>query len=114
VPLPEGESELQVTATDRLGHTGSATRRLVLDTQAPVVTITNPAEGSYQGASPVAVAGTVADADATVVVECAVAGAPAVTAAVAQGGFTCSVPMPEGESLLQVTATDRLQHTGTA
>ena len=46
VPLAEGRATLVVTARDALGHGSTASVAVTLDTAAPAVTITSPADGA--------------------------------------------------------------------
>jgi hypothetical protein len=60
--LTAGANFLTAVATDAAGNTASVTNRVTLDTQAPVVTISAPAEGLITKQTSVAVSGTVTDA----------------------------------------------------
>src|SRR5207253_8691642 len=46
VPLAEGANVLTVTATDAAGNSRSVVRIVTRDTQAPVLTVTAPADGA--------------------------------------------------------------------
>ena len=59
VPLAEGSNTLTVRAVDTLGHETTATVGVSLDTTAPVVTLTAPADGARLRSTPVTVTGTV-------------------------------------------------------
>lgn len=99
---------LTVTATDRAGHVTTKTLRVTLDTVAPDLKITQPANGIFTNASSITVAGTVADSSPVTV---SVNGTPAT---VTGTSFTASVPLAAGDEPITVTATDAAQNSFTA
>jgi RHS repeat-associated protein len=103
VPLAaDGPTVLQVVAADGAGNTARAERRVVRDTQAPVLTLAAPAEGLVTRESAVTVSGRVEDATA---VALTLGGAPLEVGA--DGGFTASAPLAaDGPAALALVATD--------
>ncbi|HLB36613.1 MAG TPA: hypothetical protein VJL31_08605, partial [Gemmatimonadales bacterium] len=100
VSLTEGANVLTFTATDAAGNGTNVVRIVTRDTQAPVLTVTEPADGATTTADTVAVSGTVEDLTAVTVTANGV-GLPVVS-----GAFTGSVPVSLGPNLIQVMATD--------
>ncbi len=122
-PLGDGPHVVTVNVRDWADNPATASSTFVIDTQAPVVSLTSPAEGSAHKATPISVEGTVADADPQVVVECrrgdvtvpaAVEAAPPGAFVGVPRGFACSVPLAEGESSILAAAHDRFEREGTA
>ena len=109
VPLTEGDNVLVARAADALGHAAdSAAFTVARDTQAPAITITSPAANAQLAAPTVTVAGVATDAHlASVTVNGA-------AAAVANGAFTASVALPEGDSTLVARATDAAGNAGSS
>jgi RHS repeat-associated protein len=103
VPLPvEGTQALTATATDEAGNTGTDTRSVVRDTQAPVVTVLTPVDGTLTRATLLMVTGTVLDGTA---VTLTVAGAA--TPVDAAGAFAAEVALSsEGANAIALVATD--------
>ncbi len=108
VPLGEGESTLVATAVDRAGNSATASRVAVRDSQAPTITITDPAAGSVVPEAAVEVSGSVDDPNLDRVT------VQGVTATVQGGGFSANVALAEGDNTLVVRATDRLGHAAEA
>lgn len=108
VTLAEGANFVTLTATDRAGNAGSAAHAVTLDTQAPVVTVTSPAEGATTGGAEVEVTGTVTDATA---VALTVNGAPAAVGA--GGAFATTVALAVGANAIQLQATDAAGNAST-
>ncbi|MBI4752154.1 MAG: hypothetical protein HY774_27010 [Acidobacteria bacterium] len=100
VTLIEGSNTIAVSATDAFGNASSASRSVVLDTAAPVLTITSPEDGATTTESQITVIGTVTDATATTVT---VNNVPATRNG---NEFSVAVPLVEGTNLLQVQAMD--------
>ncbi|MEE8573915.1 MAG: Ig-like domain-containing protein, partial [Thermodesulfobacteriota bacterium] len=90
ITLAEGSNTITATATDVNGNSSSASVIIILDTVAPVVSISLPADGTVVSAGPITVSGFVDDLMATVTVN-------GVTAFVNRGPFTASgVTLVEG------------------
>lgn len=102
VPLIEGETTLMAVAEDRTGNSSSASRVAVRDSQAPTITITDPAAGSVVPEAAVVVSGAVDDPNLDRVT------VQGITASVEGGNFSASVALVEGDNTLLVRATDRL------
>ena len=100
VSLVEGENLIEAVATDAAGNVGRAQVRVVRDSGAPNLSITEPADGALVNRSPVHVTGQVDSPAITVTV----GGAP--VAVGANGGFAIDVPLAEGPNALLFVATD--------
>jgi len=101
VPLIEGANSIAIRATDRAGNHTDSTRTVTRDTQAPTLTVTSPADGSYTNQDAVTVAGTVTDGTAVTVK------VNGVSYPVGQGGaFSGSFTLAAGVNFLTITATD--------
>ena len=62
VPLAEGANPLTVTAHDAATNTATVVRIVTLDTHAPAIAVTQPADGDIINAASVTTTGTVTDA----------------------------------------------------
>ncbi|MBI4749276.1 MAG: hypothetical protein HY774_12355, partial [Acidobacteria bacterium] len=100
VTLAEGSNTITVSATDAFGNASSALRTVVLDTTAPVVTITSPEDGATTTESQITVTGTVTDATTSTVTVNDIAATPS------GNEFSAVVPLFEGPNTLLVRATD--------
>lgn len=101
VSLTNGTNFITVTATDTAGNTSSTTRTGTRDSNAPVLTLTGPTDGTTTGQTSITVAGTVQDATAVTVT----VNGSAVSVG-ANGGFSSSVPLVLGTNSITVRATD--------
>src|SRR6266487_2897927 len=101
VSLAEGSNILAVTATDAANNATSQPRTVILDTHAPVLAVTAPANGLITNHTPVTVSGSVTDAT---VVTITVNGTPVTVGP--DGHFSGSVPLTEGSNTLTTVATD--------
>src|SRR6266496_4134155 len=101
VSLAEGSNILAVTARDAANNATSQPRTVILDTHAPVLAVTAPANGLITNHTPVTVSGSVTDATPVTV---DVNGIPLPVDAT--GAFTGAVTLTEGSNTLTVTATD--------
>lgn len=97
----EGENVITVRAVDGAGLTTDSVRRVIRDTQAPIVTWTAPAEELITNQASLGVSGTIQDQTA---VTANVNGVP--LAIDAAGVFTGTVVVAEGVNFLTLTATD--------
>jgi RHS repeat-associated protein len=102
VTLETASQVVSGTATDRAGNQKSAIVTVKLDTTAPSIAITAPANGTSVISPSVSVSGTVSDA---------LSGVGGVTcntapATVSGGSFTCVVPLVAGQNTITATATD--------
>jgi hypothetical protein len=108
VALAEGASSFSAVATDAAGNAGEpATASVVLDTVAPVITVTSPADGSVSDLLDIVVTGSVDEADATLTID---------GVAVPLDGSAFSRPLtlqPDSNTLI-LLATDPAGNTGTA
>ncbi|MFO0983607.1 MAG: Ig-like domain-containing protein [Planctomycetota bacterium] len=114
VALAEGANDIAITATDEGHNSTVSTLHLILDTEAPIVTIDSPANGACfgPGNTSIAVTATVDDFTAT-----AVSSSPAgvVGSLPAGGGIVAGViALDEGSNLITVNATDDSHLTGSA
>lgn len=102
VPLPDGDATLTVKAHDLAGNETTVVRSFVIDSVAPVITITEPQPYAITNHSPIIVRGTATDERSAVTVT---AGGQTVTPQ--NGVFELSLPLfSEGTTTLIVTATD--------
>jgi RHS repeat-associated protein len=108
--LTAGSNFLTAVATDQAGNSASVTNKVTLDTEAPVVTISAPAEGLITKETSVAVSGTVTDASPTTVTVNGVS-----TPVATDGSFSVTVPLgTEGSNAISVVATDAATNQSTA
>ena len=101
---PDGAKTITAIATDSSGNHTPATAQITLDTTAPVVAITSPADGTTVRAQTLTVSGTVSDATSGVNgVTC-----NGVAASVTGNAYTCSVTLSIGINAVSVVATDKV------
>jgi RHS repeat-associated protein len=100
----DGRYTIEGRATDKLNHTGSATRTFTIDMTPPVVHITAPAPGDLAG-NRVDVSGTAGDAVSVTV--------NGVAAQLAAGTFTAhGVPLDIGPNTITAAAADAAGNVG--
>ncbi|HEX2836340.1 MAG TPA: Ig-like domain-containing protein [Thermoanaerobaculia bacterium] len=103
----DGAYTLSATATDDLGHSGSAQATFTIDRTAPVVTITAPLDGASVQSDRVEVRGSVGDAIAAL--------ANGVPVTIGNGGaYAIELPLEYGPSPIVVTARDAAGNGGRA
>ena len=102
VPLGEGSTQIVAEATDAAGNVAQATRTVVLDTQPPSLSITDPAAGTVVPDGTITVSGTAADPHLDRVE------IDGVAAQLAGGSWTGSATLTEGGNTIDVRAYDRL------
>ncbi|HKN67441.1 MAG TPA: Ig-like domain-containing protein [Gemmatimonadaceae bacterium] len=109
VPIStEGSNPILVRATDEAGNSAAPTRGVILDTHAPVIAVTSPADGAIVPSSPVTVTGTVTDQTATTLT---VNGTP--TPLGTGGSFSASVAVVSGANTITLVATDAAINSAT-
>jgi hypothetical protein len=101
VTLGEGVNAILVSAVDSTGKEGTATLSVILDTQAPALSIATPSP-LLTNQPAVTIAGQVSDANGIGAVT-----ANGVAAAIVAGSFTVTVPVPAGDSNVAVEAVDQ-------
>ena len=119
--LTEGPNVLQVTATDSVGLTSSASVTVFRDLGNPSVTITLPASDPFNtGSNTVALSGNASDGIAVVSVRwdnAATGGFGFATLSApntpSTGWNVASIPLNAGSNLITVTARDRVDNTST-
>lgn len=114
VDLAGGVNDVAITVTDAAGNETTLTHRIVLDLDAPLVSIESPADGARfgAGASPVAVTARVDDLSATTVTS---SPAGIATSLPAGGGVVLgALDLVEGTNTLSLTATDATGRTSSA
>jgi RHS repeat-associated protein len=100
ISLTEGVNTITATATDAGGNSGSASITINLDTTAPVISITSPADGSTVTTNTVTITGTIDDNTATVTIN-------GIDVLVANNTFTLSdISLTEGANTITVSARD--------
>ena len=106
VPLmAEGANTLGIEVTDAAGNSAVAALTVLRDSEAPVITVGSPQDGSTTADEEVTVSGSVRDAGAVTV---RVNGAPVSTDA--QGAFSTKVPLSTGANTIRIEATDAAGH----
>lgn len=99
--LTEGVNYVSIVAEDAVGNNVTVMRSVIRDTEAPVLTVTEPLDGATTEADTILVHGTVTDATAVTVT------ADGVTLGVdADGAFGAKIALAIGENTLTVTAID--------
>ncbi|HEY7587508.1 MAG TPA: Ig-like domain-containing protein [Thermoplasmata archaeon] len=98
--LADGVQTITVVATDDAGNEGTATAIITVDTAAPSVTVSAPADGFDTDTSTVVVSGTVDDPTATVLVN-GQAIHPSAT-----GAWSAMIALAEGDNAITVSAID--------
>jgi hypothetical protein len=111
IQLLDGPNTISVIATDLAGNQVSDTRTINLDEDAPIITITSPADNVKTKQSPIDVTGTVDD-QSTVAVK--VNGANPVSAVMNGNTFSLAIIPVYGINTIEVTATDLAGNTSTA
>src|SRR6266700_2280599 len=108
VPLAEGANPLTVTAHDAATNTATVVRIVTLDTQAPAIAVTQPADGDIINAASVTTTGTVTDATASTLT---VNGNPAPLGG--GGAFSVEVPLAPNANTITYAATDAAGNSAT-
>ena len=108
MPLSEGPNELRAEAVDRAGNSAQATRSVILDTQAPAISIEDPAAGTLVPGDAITVSGSVVEPHLDRV---EVNGYRATVAATT---WSVRVPLAEGVNTLAARAVDRLGRSSAA
>src|SRR6266568_2018178 len=107
-PLAEGANPLTVTARDAATNTATVARIVTLDTQAPVIVVTQPADGDIINAASVTTTGTVTDATATTLT---VNGGSVPLGA--GGAFSIEVPLVPNANTITYAASDAAGNSAT-
>ncbi len=108
VMLLEGPNTITVVATQAAGLTTTVLRHVTLDTQAPALVVSTPADGATVSSDSIAVSGTVTDATA---VRVTVNGAA--TSLFGGQGFSKMVALVPGPNTITVIATDSATNSTT-
>src|SRR5881296_110098 len=108
VPLAEGANPLTVTARDAATNSATVVRIVTLDTQAPVIAVTQPADGDIINAASVTTTGTVTDATA---ITLTVNGGSVPLGA--GGAFSVEVPLVPNANTITYAATDAAGNSAT-
>ncbi len=101
VALVEGDNVIAIEATDGVGNYAYTELTVVLDTTAPVIDISSPADAATVAEAGVTVTGTVDDPTASIWVN-------GVSAEDGLGGFSAVVTLSEGDNTITVVAEDEL------
>lgn len=107
VALAEGVNAVSVVATNDIGNSIGITRNVTVDSANPVLTVSSPADNSVVNTSSVTVAGTATDASG--IKQFLVNGQP--VAIGADGAFSTSVNLSEGQNTVALSATDNADNT---
>ncbi len=108
VPLAEGANPLTVTAHDAATNTATVVRIVTLDTHAPAIAVTQPADGDIINAASVTTTGTVTDATASTLT---VNGNPVPLGS--GGAFSVEVPLAPSANTITYAATDAAGNSAT-
>ncbi|HEV8628974.1 MAG TPA: Ig-like domain-containing protein, partial [Thermoanaerobaculia bacterium] len=108
VPLSEGTTELLVEARDRAGNSAQVARSVEVDTQAPGITISDPAPGTLVPGEAITVSGSVIEPHLDRVE------VNGYRATVTASTWSVRVPLAEGVNSLVARATDHLGRGGEA
>ncbi|MDQ2668635.1 MAG: hypothetical protein M3Z05_21955, partial [Gemmatimonadota bacterium] len=109
IALSEGPNSVTLVATDVAGNATTVTRSVTLDTTAPVLNVTSPANGASTQDETTTVSGTATDASAVHVTVNGVAAALG-----GSGAFSASMPLSLGANSFTVVATDSAGNSSTA
>ena len=109
--LQAGPNTITIVATDTLGNTATDIRTITLDTAAPVLTISAPADTSMTAQSAATVSGTISE---TSVVTVTLNGGTPQTATVTGNSFSATVTLSAGLNSISVTARDLAGNTAGA
>jgi hypothetical protein len=106
VSLQQGGNTITTIALDKGGLKAEDSRIITLDTTAPAVTVTTPADNSATATALTSVTGTLDDANATVSVT--INGGEPQAAAITERTFSASVTLVNGLNTIEITARDLL------
>ena len=108
--LSDGAHAITVNVSDNDGNAANqATRNITVDTVAPTLNVTSPAEGLVTNQAALTVSGTTNDATSgpvTVAITLNSADQGAVTVQ-SNGSFSKAITLAEGDNVIVITATDR-------
>jgi Glucodextranase, domain B len=114
LPLAAGRNDFTATLVTAGGSSDpSPAVTYILDTTAPTVTISSPANGTTVNGTTVKITGST-QAQSTVSARDEANAATATAQAGADGSFTLTVPLANGTNGITITATDPAGNTGTA
>ncbi len=106
IVLLEGDNLITVVATDNTNNQSTETRTIALDTTAPGLTLTQPADNSFTGVTVYEFTGSVDDPNA--IVTAAVNGGSPVTATMNGTSFSCPVNLESGLNTVDITLVDQV------
>ncbi len=107
ISLTEGNNIITASALDAEGNTANSTLTVILDSTAPVIEITSPADGSVFPGNLVTITGTVDDINSTVSINNG-------TTLLSESVFTAELTLNEGSNTITAEAVDEAGNTGTA
>jgi Zn-dependent metalloprotease len=109
--LQPGTNSITSIATDTLGNSTTDTRAIILDTTAPVVSITTPADNSMTSQPLVPVTGTISE---TSTVTVAVNSGTPQSASISGNNFSATLALNPGINTADITVIDLAGNTSTA
>src|SRR5439155_846008 len=113
--LADGAYTVHASQTDAAGNTGtSANNNFTVDTVAPVVTVTSPANGSIHNTAPTTFSGTIRTASGNVTVTIGGAATLSFTTACNSGAWTTNHALADGAYTVHASQTDAAGNTGTS
>ncbi len=107
IQLSEGMNNVAVTATDAAGNSSAATRQVRLDTQPPVLVVSQPSSQVTTNQTTYDIIGNVSDSTATTVT------VNGIQVTITAGQFTTQINLAEGLNTVTVVATDAASNTST-
>jgi hypothetical protein len=111
VTLQAGANTITTVATDTLGNGTTDTRSITMDTTAPVLTVSVPADNSKTAQGPATVTGTISETS-TVTVKVN-SGTPQ-SAAITGSSYSAAINLAGGLNTITITATDLAGNTSSA
>ena len=105
--LSDGLRAIAVVATDAAGNVGTASTAILVDTAAPILTVSGPANGAETETPTILVSGTVSDPDTTVLVN------GQRIRPEASGAWSVMVALTEGLNTIDISAVDEAGNEAT-
>jgi hypothetical protein len=111
ITLVDGSNTITIVAADNAGNTRTNTRTIILDTAAPVLTITAPADNSTTTQTQTTITGTINE---TSTVIATVTGGTPKSAAITGSSFNVTINLASGVNTIDIVATDLAGNKTTA
>lgn len=111
IPLTAGSNTIIIVAADTLSYSTTDSRTITMDTAAPVLTVTIPADNSSTSQSLATISGTI---DETSTINFTVNGSSPQSASINGSTFSAIVNLVSGLNTIDITATDLASNTSSA